>query len=108
MSTLFLHETKQRHCRTGGKMADLTNLIAPYLLNVKQTGTMSGLSWRNVIRQVDAGHFPPPVRIGGSVRWRKADIEAWIAAGCPNIRRTGWTPPTSCNGACAGKGERHE
>ena len=30
-----------------------------------------------------AGKIPPPVRIGGSTRWRAKEIEEWVDAGCP-------------------------
>lgn len=34
-------------------------------------------------RLVARGAAPQPVRVGGAVRWRRADLERWIAAGCP-------------------------
>lgn len=30
------------------------------------------------------GTIPAPVRIGGSVRWRKSDLEAWVKLRCPD------------------------
>jgi excisionase family DNA binding protein len=27
---------------------------------------------------------PEPVRLGRSVRWRRAELDAWLNAGCPN------------------------
>jgi prophage regulatory protein len=40
------------------------------------------------IRRLDcSGKLPRPVRIGGAVRWLVADIEAWLAAGCPDRQR---------------------
>ena len=30
------------------------------------------------------GLIPAPVRIGGSVRWRKSDLDAWVKWGCPD------------------------
>jgi predicted DNA-binding transcriptional regulator AlpA len=30
-----------------------------------------------------AGRLPAAVRIGGSKRWRVAEIAAWVEAGCP-------------------------
>jgi len=43
-----------------------------------------------VYRQVAAGRLPKPLRIGRAVRWRRAEIEAWIAAGCPPRERWQW------------------
>jgi predicted DNA-binding transcriptional regulator AlpA len=37
----------------------------------------------SIARDVSAGRIPSPVRIGRSTRWRRSEIEAWIAAGCP-------------------------
>jgi predicted DNA-binding transcriptional regulator AlpA len=33
-----------------------------------------------------AGKVPPAVRLGRAVRWRRAEIVAWIEAGCPDGR----------------------
>jgi prophage regulatory protein len=38
-------------------------------------------SWRNWDA---AGKVPRPIRIGRSTFWRPEEIEAWIAAGCPD------------------------
>ena len=40
-----------------------------------------GRSW--VYDQVNAGSFPPPVKLGvRAVGWRQSDIEAWLATRC--------------------------
>ncbi len=31
-----------------------------------------------------AGKLPPAVRLGRAVRWRRAEVVAWIEAGCPD------------------------
>ena len=41
---------------------------------------------RHIYRLVDAGKMPPPVRLGALVRWNRATIDAWIAAGCPSMK----------------------
>jgi excisionase family DNA binding protein len=38
---------------------------------------------------VSAGRIPAPVRIGGRVLWRRAELAAWVADGCPPMAR--WT-----------------
>jgi hypothetical protein len=30
-----------------------------------------------------AGKVPDCVKVGGSTRWRRADLEEWVAFGCP-------------------------
>jgi predicted DNA-binding transcriptional regulator AlpA len=47
---------------------------------------LSGLLDRSVAsleRDQAAGRLPAPVYVGGSRRWRRAEIVAWVAAGCP-------------------------
>jgi Predicted transcriptional regulator len=34
-----------------------------------------------------SGKIPAPVRIGRAVKWRLAEIDAWIAAKCPTLAR---------------------
>jgi predicted DNA-binding transcriptional regulator AlpA len=42
------------------------------------------ISKRQVWRLRDAGLLPGCIRIGqAAVRWRRADIDVWIARGCP-------------------------
>jgi excisionase family DNA binding protein len=48
------------------------------LLSVRQVSELLGLSVSSVWRHVARGHLPQPVRIGGSTRWRRADIEALL------------------------------
>jgi predicted DNA-binding transcriptional regulator AlpA len=56
------------------------------LLNVKELARMLGVHERSVWRmaaQAEAGdgNFPRPLRIGPkTVRWRPADVEAYLAA----------------------------
>jgi excisionase family DNA binding protein len=59
------------------------------LLNVQGVAAMLNCSPRHVYRLSDAGRMPPPVRLGSLVRWKRADIEAWLAAGCKPVRTSG-------------------
>lgn len=45
------------------------------------------ISKRTVSRLVAAGKFPPPIRLGHSIRWRSADIESWIQRDCRMMDR---------------------
>lgn len=47
---------------------------------------ITDLSKRQIARLRDMGALPPCVRIGRSVKWRVADIEAWIANDCRPVR----------------------
>jgi len=62
------------------------------LLSANQVAELLGVSVRTLWRLLSAGKLPAPVRLGGSVRWRNADIRQWIDEGCPPPVRT---PATS-------------
>ncbi len=58
------------------------------LLDVRAVAALLGCSARHVYRLADAGRMPAPVRVGALVRWRRTDLDAWLAAGCPSTRET--------------------
>jgi prophage regulatory protein len=60
----------------------------PALLDCKLVAALCGCSPRMVWRMRDTGDIPAPLRLGGLVRWRRADIERWISDGCPRVRST--------------------
>lgn len=60
------------------------------LIGVGELSELLGLGRSSIYRHLDAGKLPEPIRIGGSVRWRKAEIEAWVSAGCPARNRWEW------------------
>jgi predicted DNA-binding transcriptional regulator AlpA len=39
----------------------------------------TGFSLRSISRWVKAGTFPAPLRVGRWLRWRRADVDAWVA-----------------------------
>ncbi len=52
------------------------------LLNVRQVAAWLGVSQRSVWRLHDSGRMPRAVKLGSSVRWRRADIAEWVAMDC--------------------------
>lgn len=60
--------------------------LVPSFLNVKQTAALLVCSPRTCYRLADAGLMPRPHKLGALVRWSKADLEKWIADGCPKVR----------------------
>lgn len=59
--------------------------VSAELLDVKAVASLlGGCSVRHVYRLADAGRMPRPVRLGALVRWRRAELVAWIEAGCPS------------------------
>ena len=64
------------------------------LLKVETVAQILNLSKRTIHRLNCTGKIPCPVKISGSIRWRKSDIENWIELGCPdretfNLRKAG-------------------
>lgn len=59
------------------------------LLTVEDVAALLQVSPRTVWRMRSSCQIPKPIKVGGGVRWRRQDIESWIAQGCPNqaIRR---------------------
>jgi excisionase family DNA binding protein len=64
------------------------DLAAPaaQLLDVRAVAALLDCSARHVYRLADAGRMPPPVRLGALVRWRRQDLDAWLAGGCRPCR----------------------
>jgi excisionase family DNA binding protein len=63
----------------------LTQPVREYLaalLDVRAVAALLNCSPRHVYRLSDAGHMPRPVRLGALVRWRREEIDAWLADGC--------------------------
>jgi predicted DNA-binding transcriptional regulator AlpA len=57
----------------------------PFLLKLDQVSRLVAISTRQIQRLMCLGQFPEEVRIGGSVRWRRCDIQQWVADGCPKL-----------------------
>lgn len=53
--------------------------LAPALLSPVQAAVYVSMSRRWLYRALSAGEFPKPVKIGKATRWRRADLDAWIA-----------------------------
>ena len=50
------------------------------LLTVNDIAKRMKLSTRSVWRLVDSGSIVPPIKIGGSIRWRSTDFDHWLAS----------------------------
>ncbi len=59
---------------------------AERLLDVGTVAERGAWSKRTVFRLNSAGKIPSPVKVGGCLRWREADIDLWIAMSCPDRR----------------------
>ena len=49
------------------------------LITIKDVRALTKLGRSTLYRLMDDGAFPPPMRIGRSVRWPKSVIDEWIA-----------------------------
>ena len=56
--------------------------MADKLLDVRAVAERLGVSPRQVWKLTASGRLPQPVRLARSVRWREADLAAFIAARC--------------------------
>lgn len=67
--------------------------VSAELLDVKAVAlVLGGCSTRHVYRLADAGRMPRPIKLGALIRWRRAELEAWIGAGCPSQQPGGRRP----------------
>jgi len=54
-------------------------------ISAKQLSQLLGVSLRQVWRLNATAKLPRPIRIGGSVRWNRAEVIRWFSeAGCPD------------------------
>lgn len=55
------------------------------LLTRKEVARTLGISARHVMRLAALGRMPKPVRLRRLTRWRKTQLQAWLAKGCPPV-----------------------
>ncbi|MCC6145420.1 MAG: helix-turn-helix domain-containing protein [Candidatus Hydrogenedentes bacterium] len=53
------------------------------LMTVGEVAELLRVSTRMIHRLRDSGRMPQPIKLGGSVRWRRAELLEWIEDGCP-------------------------
>ncbi len=53
------------------------------LVNARELAKLLAVSERTLYRLKSTGELPPPIVLGGSVRWRLSEIRQWIGKGCP-------------------------
>ena len=62
----------------------------PLLLTAADVAGLLAVSLRTVRRLDITGRLPAPLTIGRAVRWRRAEIASWLAAGAPPRSRWSW------------------
>ena len=63
--------------------------LPPLLVRAKAAAALCGLSEATWHRLSSAGKTPKPLRLGGAVLWRTAELSAWTLRGCPS--RAEWS-----------------
>jgi predicted DNA-binding transcriptional regulator AlpA len=56
----------------------------PLLVDIRALSRLLTRSVGSLERDLSRGLLPKPIRLGGSRKWRRAEIHAWVAAGCPS------------------------
>lgn len=75
----------------------------PALLRAPAAAAFCSLSTASWYRHDAAGRVPAPVRIGGCVAWRRAELLSWINAGCPPRAEWEARDATARNGKSASR-----
>lgn len=60
----------------------------PLLIDRAELSRLLGRAVASIDRDEAAGRVPRAVRLGASKKWSRAEIVAWVAAGCPD--REAW------------------
>jgi predicted DNA-binding transcriptional regulator AlpA len=63
--------------------------LSPLVVDAKRLATLLCCSVRSIRTWDAAGKLPPPLRLGGRVVWRVAEVRDWLEAGAPD--RETWT-----------------
>ena len=66
-------------------MSKSTTKIDGELIDVSRIARLLDVSTRTVWRMVRRGELHEPFKVGGGTRWRRAEIDRWLDAGCPNV-----------------------
>ena len=59
----------------------------PLLLTPEEAAQLLNVSRSHFLTLDKLGRVPAPVRLGRAVRWRRHELERWIAHGCPPRNR---------------------
>jgi excisionase family DNA binding protein len=60
------------------------SMAPPLLLDTRQTAAVLGIGRTHFYRLCASGRIGPlPVKLGERSLWARAELEDWVAAGCP-------------------------
>jgi len=52
--------------------------MLPALISLRELCASLDVSGRTIRRWVSLGSFPPPMRLGGALRWREDAVSRWL------------------------------
>ncbi|MGE3109340.1 MAG: helix-turn-helix transcriptional regulator [Phycisphaerales bacterium] len=52
-------------------------------VSAEELAELLGVSRAHIFRMMSSGRLPSPIRLGRVVRWSRATIDGWLAAGAP-------------------------
>jgi prophage regulatory protein len=61
----------------------VTNNQGPLAISARELAGLLRISLRQTWRLNSAAKLPKPIRLGGSVRWNRQEVQDWFTAGCP-------------------------
>jgi predicted DNA-binding transcriptional regulator AlpA len=61
-----------------------TSVRQALAVSARELAEMLDVSLRQIWRLNSAGKLPKPIRLGGSVRWNRVEVQHWFEAGCPD------------------------
>lgn len=64
-------------------------MIKAELLKNREVAQVTGLGKSTVRKYEASGLFPRHVKINGARRWRRQEVENWIASGCAPVSENG-------------------
>jgi predicted DNA-binding transcriptional regulator AlpA len=88
--------TRRGHDTTQEAPPTAISSVEALLIPANVAGPMCGRSLASWWRDNAAGRTPSPVKLFGRTLWRRAELIAWVEAGCPN--RQGWDALRARNG----------
>jgi predicted DNA-binding transcriptional regulator AlpA len=67
------------------------------LIDARELAAMLSVSVPTVWRMRESGRLPEPLRLTAqTIRWRRADIDSWLTAGCPDAQSVAFPQSNAC------------
>ena len=66
---------------------DKTTNELPQLFTINDVAEILKISQRSIWRLVALGNLVAPLRVGGSIRWKREDIREWFDQRFPPLRK---------------------